>query len=144
MRSSHHFQSHLRTLLDKECVVFQQPDIQDEDLSLKSDEGKPILCRQCRHAVTTTAEIIEKHGSHAHTFANPDGILFEIGCFRNAPGCGYLGSPTEEWSWFKGFRWKIALCSQCLTHLGWMYVSGEGEWFHGLILNRLIFSAYAW
>jgi hypothetical protein len=26
----------------------------------------------------------------------------------------------------------------CLTHLGWMFVSGSGDVFHGLILDRLL------
>jgi hypothetical protein len=82
--------------------------------------------------------MIEVEGSHQHTFANPEGILFQIGCFRSAAGCGHIRPATYEWSWFKGFRWSVALCTKCLTHLGWLYTSTAGESFYGLILSRLV------
>jgi hypothetical protein len=103
--------------------------------------GKKILCRHCHDAITTTADIVEVQGSHEHTFANPDGVLFEIGCFRTAPGCAHIGRVTEKWSWFRGFRWQAALCGGCLTHLGWLYLSDGGARFHGLIFDRLLLPA---
>ncbi|MBN2466694.1 MAG: hypothetical protein JXD19_00970 [Deltaproteobacteria bacterium] len=114
-----------------------------QPLAGEADDKKPqpendLLCRECLHVITSLAESIAVGGSHRHTFANPQGILFEIGCFRSAPGCGYIGPATDEWSWFSGFQWKIAVCAACSTHLGWLYLSGGGDTFHGLILNRLI------
>ncbi|RJQ58327.1 MAG: hypothetical protein C4530_10965 [Desulfobacteraceae bacterium] len=101
------------------------------------EEEKTIRCRQCGHPVTLPSEKIIVDGSHAHTFANPSGILYEIGCFRSAAGCGYAGPATEEFTWFKGYGWKIAYCFRCRTHLGWLFVSPENEPFNGLILDRL-------
>jgi hypothetical protein len=112
---------------------------EDEDIVRYPERQGPVLCSQCRTMITSTTEIMSIQGSHGHTFANPEGILFQIGCFRSAPGCGHIGEATEEWSWFKGFRWRVALCRGCLTHLGWLYASGSGDQFHGLILNRLVF-----
>ena len=97
-----------------------------------------LLCRQCQQIITSTSEMIEVSGFHQHTFANPEGILFEIGCFRKAKGCWYIGPATEEFTWFKGFQWKVAVCSRCLVHLGWFYSGNES--FHGLILDRLVLS----
>jgi len=103
----------------------------------KEPEGdEKILCRQCHQVITSPSERITIQGSHAHTFANPGGILYEIGCFRAVKGCGYMGPPTLEWSWFKGYSWRVAVCSKCLTHIGWLYIGYERESFHGLILNR--------
>ncbi|UCF93847.1 MAG: hypothetical protein JSW39_06715, partial [Desulfobacterales bacterium] len=102
------------------------------------EEEKHILCRQCQQAVTSPAERITVQGSHEHTFANPHGLIFDIGCFKAAKGCGYAGPPTEEFSWFKGYSWKISVCGRCLTHLGWLFISRSGDSFHGLILDRLI------
>jgi hypothetical protein len=31
----------------------------------------------------------------------------------------------------------VAVCSRCLIHLGWFYVSSDNESFHGLIIDRL-------
>ncbi|MCP4695140.1 MAG: hypothetical protein GY859_44340 [Desulfobacterales bacterium] len=98
----------------------------------------PILCRACLQVVTHARERIEVQGARSHSFANPSGMVFEIGCFGAAPGCAHAGPTTDEFSWFRGYRWKIAVCGGCLTHLGWRFASAGGHAFHGLILNRLI------
>ena len=102
------------------------------------EEEEYILCRQCHQAITKPAEHIAMGGSHRHTFANPYGIVFEIGCFRSAEGCGYAGAPSDDFSWFAGYRWRVCFCTMCLTHLGWMFSQKAGDIFHGLILDRLI------
>lgn len=105
-----------------------------------NDEDEQVLCRQCLNVITGVAERIERQGAHEHCFANPDGILFHLGCFGNAPGCGSIGEATEEWSWFRGYAWQAVLCRQCLTHVGWMYLATSAtERFYGLILGHLIF-----
>jgi hypothetical protein len=97
-----------------------------------------ILCRGCLHPVTRPAERIEVQGGHQHTFANPHGIVFDIGCFREAEGCGYVGPSSDEFTWFAGCRWRVCVCAACLTHLGWLFTCSSGGAFHGLILDRLI------
>ncbi len=98
-----------------------------------------ILCRQCHHPITTTTERITVDGAHSHTFANPEGIVFEIGCFRSAWGCGYVGPASNAFTWFSGYRWRIALCAGCRLHIGWRFSNDDGGAFHGLIANRLLF-----
>ena len=112
--------------------------VEDKTEDKKQGKGEHILCRQCLKIITNPAEIIAVEGSHQHTFTNPQGVLFQIGCFRLAEGCAYLGPSTEEWSWFRGFSWRISVCRKCLTHLGWLYTSPGTESFHGLIRDRLI------
>ena len=102
------------------------------------EEEAYIVCRQCRQAITRPNERISIRGSHQHTFANPHGIVFEIGCFKDVIGCGYAGAATDEFSWFAGYRWRICFCSMCLTHLGWIFSSNAGDIFHALILDRII------
>lgn len=105
----------------------------------EEDKGRALLCAACRHLVTRSNEKIDVHGKHAHVFFNPAGIVFELGCFREAPGCTFLGRPTLEFTWFDGYAWRVCLCSRCRTHLGWHYgnVHGPGQ-FYGLILSQLI------
>ncbi|MDJ0720412.1 MAG: hypothetical protein QNJ04_02210, partial [Desulfobacterales bacterium] len=43
--------------------------------------ARRVLCRECLHPVTRERERIEVQGAHQHTFANPSGIVFTIGCF---------------------------------------------------------------
>jgi hypothetical protein len=70
------------------------------------EEEEYILCRQCHQAITRPADRIAIQGSHRHTFANPHGIVFDIGCFRNVKGCGYAGAATDEFTWFASYSWQ--------------------------------------
>ena len=112
--------------------------VEDETEEQASDKEEYILCRQCHNIITSPTERIEVQGLHQHNLANPHGIVFEIGCFRNVKGCGHAGSFSAEFSWFKGFSWRIAVCIMCLTHLGWLFASSDSDSFHGLILDRLV------
>lgn len=110
-------------------------------VSVEKDGGEPeeekyILCRSCGNAVTSDQLRMEAGGSHEHTFVNPAGVMFRIGCFSGAGGCLITGIPTTEYTWFPGFAWCYVVCSGCLTHLGWHYRSGASGFF-GLILDRL-------
>jgi hypothetical protein len=112
--------------------------VESEAEEKESDDEEYILCRQCMHVITSSAERITVQGLHRHTFANPHGIVFEIGCFRSSIGCGYAGPASDEFAWFQGFSWRVAVCVGCLTHLGWLFTSTGYESFHGLILDRLV------
>ncbi|MCF8024101.1 MAG: hypothetical protein K9J79_10120 [Desulfobacteraceae bacterium] len=102
------------------------------------DKERFLLCRQCLALITTPGERIAVNGANQHAFANPHGIVFEIGCFRNAWGCSAVGSPTDEFTWFAGYFWQVALCASCLTHIGWRFTSPDAPGFYGLILDRLM------
>jgi len=101
------------------------------------DTEDGIACRQCLNGITSTAERKIVDGAHAHTFANPEGIVFEISCYRDAWGCGYVGPASPEFTWFAGCVWRIAVCANCRVHLGWRFSTSDGHYFHGLITNRL-------
>lgn len=115
------------------------PTILEKEAEKRSpEEEEYILCRQCHQAITRPAERIVMQGSHRHTFANPHGIVFEIGCFKSVTGCGYAGAASNDFSWFAGYSWRVCVCALCLTHLGWMFSRMGSDAFHGLILDRLI------
>ncbi len=97
-----------------------------------------ILCRQCANMVTDPNQGTWINGSHRHTFANPIGVVYEIGCFSEAPGCRPVGPASDEFTWFAGYLWRVSICSKCLTHLGWQFLSSAGHGFFGLIFDRLI------
>ncbi len=105
-------------------------------LNLHRRQKQPVLCKACGHPITTTGEIVAVSNSHQHIFANPGGLVFTIGCFRTAPGCMTTGPLTAEFSWFRGYQWRIAICASCHIHIGWMF-AGTGHSFFGLILDRL-------
>jgi hypothetical protein len=108
----------------------------DEREATDEDSGKVLVCAECLQAVTTRAAQIEMSGSHAHTFANPHGLVFRIGCFAVAPGCQEASEASTEFTWFPGYAWQVATCRGCAGHLGWLFRSTDSR-FHGLILDRL-------
>ena len=110
-----------------------------EDTALEEEERRApgIFCRLCGHRVTSDDQRISVDGSHTHAFFNPAGILFEVGCFRLAPGCLAHGEASGLFTWFAGYLWRPALCSQCAGHLGWRFEKPDSIFFC-LILTQLI------
>jgi len=105
--------------------------------SKRGEKNSRLVCARCSYPITSRDQRIEMSGAHEHTFANPHGHVFHIGCFRNAGGAVTLPAMTSEFTWFPGFAWSLSGCSLCGEHLGWRFYSGE-EAFFGLILDRLI------
>lgn len=106
----------------------------------RTDTGTPsddaLRCAACGHRITDRAYRSEQGGAHEHTFVNPAGYAFRIGCFVTAPGCAHVGATSEAFSWFPGWRWQIAVCGRCHTHVGWIFRLA-GDQFHALILAAL-------
>jgi hypothetical protein len=103
----------------------------------EEEEERLVHCRCCFQAVTSSANSIQVNGRHHHTFPNPLGIVFEIGCYSKADGCLHRGPATGDFTWFSGFSWRFALCAGCLAHLGWHYSSLTTN-FYGLIMANLL------
>lgn len=115
----------------------QKSETRQNERERQSSGQEKLVCRQCLQFITTIAERIEIQGDHRHTFSNPAGLLFQIGCFRRAKGCEPASRQEAEWSWFRGYTWQVVLCSSCATHMGWRYESRR-DFFYGLILHRLM------
>jgi len=102
-------------------------------------EERLILCRECLFPITREEARTAVSGAFQHTFANPAGIVFTIGCFNTAEGCVFVGPASDEFTWFSGFAWRVGVCRGCLAHLGWFFDAPSGAAFWGLILDHLIF-----
>ena len=101
-----------------------------------SGAKRGLVCADCEHLITDDAHRIEMSGTHEHTFVNPAGFAFHIGCFAAAPGCAHFGTEQGAFSWFPGWTWQVALCARCGAHLGWTY-HNAAQRFWGLILTAL-------
>lgn len=123
----------LRSKTDREPI--RKPASKVHSDTAPHEEDRWIVCRQCQQRLTRPSERVEVNGSHLHTFANPSGMVFEIGCFRMASGLSFIGPPSYEFPWFSGHSWQIVICSTCQTHLGWCF-QGHSRFF-GLITDRL-------
>ena len=101
-----------------------------------------LLCSACHQRVTAAGERLIHDGGHEHHCTNPQGVIFRIGCFADAPGCSAQGPATEHWTWFDGYAWRVAECTRCGTHLGWDFrtelARARPAAFFALILDRLV------
>jgi hypothetical protein len=103
---------------------------------LTKEKNKKLLCKYCENHITNTDDAIFVEGHHSHTFTNPAGYIYTINCYQVAPGCSISGERTNEFSWFKGYDWQIALCGSCREQLGWLFTNERR--FFALISDRLI------
>ncbi len=100
-------------------------------------EDSPICCGRCGHAVSDESQRISIREHHEHRFLNPHGFVFDVGCFRDAPGITLSGEASSDFSWFPPLAWRVAECGSCTAQLGWGFESPAQLLFFGLILNRL-------
>jgi len=127
----------LRSKEERKASETPSPDPDTRNDREPKEEERYIVCRQCGQRLTRPNERTTVNGSHTHTFANPTGLVFEIGCFSMARGCSLIGPPSLEFPWFAGYSWQIAICSACQTHLGWLFLGQHSNQFFGFILDRL-------
>lgn len=103
----------------------------------RDEEPAVLACASCQEPITTEAERLEVAGAHQHSFMNPHGFYFRIGCFASAQALRAEGGWSGEWSWFPPCEWQIQRCARCGEHLGWLFRAPERR-FYGLVLDRLI------
>ncbi len=120
--------------------VCRQPvDVLTRENPVAEDRSSPVIvCRNCLFSVTDPEQRMTMEGAFLHTFANPHGHVFEIGCFSRAPGCVEGSASSMEFTWFAGYAWQVGICGSCATHLGWIFTADTRR-FYGLILDRLHF-----
>jgi hypothetical protein len=106
-------------------------------LEKEADSQDIICCRLCNTPITSRPEQIKIGLSHRHHFTNPAGITYGIACYQSAAGCSISEQPTKEHSWFGGYHWQMAHCTECNEHLGWYYENKKNRFFFGLIVDRL-------
>lgn len=122
-----------------DIVCRQFPDMLAQESPGSDELAFPVIvCRTCGHPVTDPAQRITMDGGFIHTFANPHGQVFEIGCFLRAPGCDAASGASTEFTWFAGYAWQVGICVSCAGHLGWVFIADRHRFF-GLILERLVF-----
>ncbi|MCG8379664.1 MAG: cereblon family protein [Proteobacteria bacterium] len=120
--------------LFKKTDLLTDPQAEQEN-SVESEQTKKLFCHVCKHHITDLDQAISINNSHTHTFTNPAGYTYTINCFRSATGCLTVGDPTNEFTWFGGYEWQIALCQSCKEQLGWLFTN-DNE-FYALINDRL-------
>ncbi|RKX78742.1 MAG: hypothetical protein DRP87_05365, partial [Spirochaetes bacterium] len=120
---------------DEGDVIIDELVEYEKEIEEKKDDN--LYCIICGNTITSVLFRTTVQGVYEQTFTNPSGYIYRIGCFKKAPGCTQAGRDTYEFTWFKGYSWRYALCGKCHSHLGWVYRSSGGNGFYGLILARL-------
>lgn len=128
---------HLPISLLKSPPPGSDSDLEVKDkTSLAAPEKKKVLCRSCGAEITDNSFATNVNDSHEHSFFNPHGYVFQIRCYSAATGCISAGNPSNEFTWFSGYTWQLAVCNKCSAHLGWRFQSDSVS-FYGLIRDKI-------
>ncbi|XP_055608497.1 uncharacterized protein LOC129755837 [Uranotaenia lowii] len=126
-----------------------------------------FICRSCGHDISLSNFLIDKHSPLALSFSNHTlaigkpvtvqevqnslGIRFKIVVVRQGY-CAKVVSWNTVHTWFPGYAWKLCVCPECRTHLGWMFEPIETatfyryfpseKGFYALIYNNIISERY--
>ena len=99
------------------------------------------VCIACDTFIVSAEALTDICKKPYHTFANPAGEVFSIGCFTTWHNLAAVGSVTKAFTWFPGYGWQVMVCEGCGLHLGWAYSDMANDRFVnrfvGLIMNRL-------
>jgi len=128
--------------MDLICKKISEQSSTRSEPAVMEAENPVITCRNCLAPVTRPEYSIQINDGYSHTFANPQGHVYEIGCFFRADGCVKFSDTSDEFSWFKDYVWAVGLCRNCRVQLGWIFLAlrpGECDKFYGLILDQLRF-----
>ena len=100
------------------------------------EDQRWVRCCACAEPSARASDRVLINGGELHTFVNPQGEVFELACFSQAPGARASGQPSLAFTWFPGHSWRFALCQRCGAQLGWRYEGPQLFW--GLIRARLV------
>jgi hypothetical protein len=117
-----------------------EPKLDARELPAASNVEGDWLCAWCHNRIANERDRFQYEGKDEFTFANPEGICFEIITFSQISGCRETGEPILEHTWFPGHAWSFCQCDECGQHLGWFYAGPHN--FVGLIKSRIVRALY--
>jgi cereblon len=58
-------------------------------------------------------------------YCNPAGYIHEtLTVYKTLENAvDMVERPSTEFSWFPGYAWQIAICSNCHLHIGWKFIA---------------------
>ncbi|MCB1140917.1 MAG: hypothetical protein H7A24_06805 [Leptospiraceae bacterium] len=100
---------------------------------------RPVVCASCNTMISDVKFLLSLEGRSLHHFINPSGLRFSFYTFYYTKNTFEYGEPTEEHTWFSGYRWSFLLCEVCQSHLGWYYRNSDDSFF-GLVDEKIKFT----
>lgn len=95
-----------------------------------------FYCVRCDAVIGHVRDRIEINGSFDHRFTNPHGYTHHFGCHKEAHGCTIGEGPYSADSWFPSYAWRLANCTECGMHMGWLFEKPSDHFF-GIILDHI-------
>ncbi|GBP92305.1 Protein cereblon [Eumeta japonica] len=85
-------------------------------------QRRVVCCAACGTLVARLEHsfAMSSDGLHA-TFCNVGGHLHDVMTVSEATNLVLTGGRSEEFSWFPGYAWSIAVCAVCAAHIGWRF-----------------------
>ncbi|XP_037092411.1 protein cereblon-like [Pollicipes pollicipes] len=85
---------------------------------------KVMACADCEQPLASSDDVFAMSAEGPQSiFVNPHGDLHETLTLHRASGLRCITRPSTEYSWFPGYAWEIAHCTQCSSHMGWRFTA---------------------
>uniref|UniRef100_A0A803LBJ5 Protein cereblon n=1 Tax=Chenopodium quinoa TaxID=63459 RepID=A0A803LBJ5_CHEQI len=83
-----------------------------------------VRCKNCQTVIARRSDmLVMSNEGPLGAYVNPNGFVHEIMTLYKANGLALIGRPREEYSWFPGYKWTIANCATCESHMGWLFTA---------------------
>ncbi|KAF9615274.1 hypothetical protein IFM89_022601 [Coptis chinensis] len=83
-----------------------------------------VRCKTCQTVTAKRSDmLVMSTDGPLGAYANPQGYVHEIMTLYKANGLALIGRPVEDYSWFPGYAWTIAICATCESQLGWLFTA---------------------
>lgn len=86
-----------------------------------------VRCATCAARLAHQSWMLGEGGRAPLVFKNPHGIVFYLLLVARVVGAHFEGPPTSEFTWFRGYAWRVGYCSQCQTHVGWHFSATQTD-----------------
>ncbi|XP_035442906.1 protein cereblon [Spodoptera frugiperda] len=99
-----------------------------------------LCCSSCMAQIARKEHIFPMSSEGVHSnYTNLGGYMHDILTVSEACNVETNGAPSAEYSWFPGYTWTVALCANCMVHVGWRFEamkrSLRPSQFYGLCRN---------
>uniref|UniRef100_A0A803N859 Protein cereblon n=1 Tax=Chenopodium quinoa TaxID=63459 RepID=A0A803N859_CHEQI len=85
-----------------------------------------VRCKNCQTVIARRSDmLVMSNEGPLGAYVNPNGFVHEIMTLYKANGLALIGRPREEYSWFPGYKWTIANCATCESHMGWLFTAAN-------------------
>ncbi|CAH1634959.1 unnamed protein product [Spodoptera littoralis] len=99
-----------------------------------------LCCSSCMAQIARKEHIFPMSSEGVHSnYTNLGGYMHDILTVSEVCGVAPSGAASAEYSWFPGYTWTVAVCANCMVHVGWRFEAMKRSLrpseFYGLCRN---------